>query len=84
MTTIGGIGQLTQIGMLISHEQLVDMKKFTEDLYEKLKTAESRVRRLKSDICQLNELHEKVVKLVLAHNKDYHLAQFLSFFIYFV
>ncbi|KAL3080791.1 hypothetical protein niasHS_014896 [Heterodera schachtii] len=49
-----------------SHEQLADMKKFTEDLYEKLKTAENRVKRLKSDIGQLNELHEKEVKALNA------------------
>uniref|UniRef100_A0A183BM13 RUN domain-containing protein n=1 Tax=Globodera pallida TaxID=36090 RepID=A0A183BM13_GLOPA len=46
----------------ISQEQLTDMKKFTEDLYEKLKAAESRVKRLKKDICQMNEIHEKEVK----------------------
>uniref|UniRef100_A0A914H157 FYVE-type domain-containing protein n=1 Tax=Globodera rostochiensis TaxID=31243 RepID=A0A914H157_GLORO len=46
----------------ISQEQLTDMKKFTEDLYEKLKAAESRVKRLKKDICQMNEIHEKEMK----------------------
>lgn len=45
-----------------SQEQLGDTKKFTEDLYEKLKASEARVKRLHKDIGQLREAHDKVGK----------------------